>query len=127
MGSRNSSFHCLVQTGTITDIQYLRKVCMTNDVPGQMLHGQMLHGQMLPGQMLHGQMLYGMDKIYKLEMSTTVLSLRGGWVKVETKAISVQQAGTGTELGNIKPSETSKTQFTTSPVWWSGGWVDIES
>ena len=67
---------------------------------GQMLHGQMLHGQMLHGQMLHGQMLHGQigtgplvnsqEWFYKLEMSSTVLSLGGCVGKVEINANSVQ-------------------------------------
>ena len=48
-----------------------------------------------------GPLIISQGWIHKLEMATTVLSLGGlGLVKVETKAISVQQAGTGTELGN---------------------------
>ena len=67
---------------------------------GQMLHGQMLHGQMLHGQMLHGQILHGQigpgplvnsqGWFHKLEMSSMVLSLGGGWGKVEINANSVQ-------------------------------------
>ena len=73
---------------------------------GKMLHGQMLHGQMLQRQMLHGQMLHGQmllgeivlghfsavkDSSANLKCSRRVWGL-DGWVKVETKAISVQQA-----------------------------------
>ena len=57
---------------------------------GQMLHGQILHGQVLHGQMLHGQILHGQigpgplvncqGWFHKLEMSSMVLSLGGGWV-----------------------------------------------
>ena len=48
-----------------------------------------------------GPLIISQRWIHKLEMASMALSL-GGWVKVETKAISVQQAGTGTELCNIQ-------------------------
>ena len=69
---------------------------------GQMLHGQMLHGQMLHGQMLHGQMLHGQigtgplvnsqGWFYKLEMSSTVLSLGVGGGGEQLKLMLTQSS-----------------------------------
>ena len=65
-----------------------------------MLHGQMLHGQMLHGQMLHGQIGTGplvnsQGWFYKLEMSSTVLSLGVGGEKLKLMLSQPSTAGTG--------------------------------
>ena len=63
---------------------------------GQMLHGYMLHGQMLHGQMFHGQIgtgpLVNRTWFYKLEMSSTVLSLGGVGVGGEKLKLMLTQS-----------------------------------
>ena len=67
-----------------------------------------------------GQLIISQGGSHRLEMASTVLSLRGlgwqgGWVKIKTKAISVQQDWVGTEI----------MYFVLFSLAWVAGWVVI--